>query len=107
MTTLTIENLKLLKIYVKNCTTYVHDPVHAHIEVIDMCIAMVQKQNNELKPCPFCNSEVSIYEEQNWSGIKSWNAYCPNEDCPMENVWASGFNTKEEVIAVWNDQYPK
>ena len=68
-----------------------------------------KKKENRLKtkmlPCPFCGGKADAEEAQNWSGVKDWSAYCSDENCPMESVWTSGFNTEEEAIKVWNTRH--
>lgn len=56
----------------------------------------------KLLSCPFCDSRAFI--RQNKDVMKTYSAYCGNEDCPVSpKVSAYG---KETVIKLWNTRKP-
>lgn len=60
------------------------------------------KSNNVLLPCPFCGGEAVIDQENN--GIEmTYGIHCPNCHCAI--IDTGTFNTKQEVINIWNNRY--
>lgn len=59
---------------------------------------------NEVKllSCPFCDSRAFI--RQNKDVMKTYSAYCGNEDCPVSPKVSA--YAKETVIKLWNTRKP-
>jgi Lar family restriction alleviation protein len=51
----------------------------------------------ELKPCPFCGSEVKIKRDGGWR--EKYYQLCTNNDCVMQDHL---YNTEAEAIEAWN-----
>lgn len=59
----------------------------------------------ELKPCPFCNSQVEVFiaiygmqRSQDYYAI----AHPDNTECVIDGVETSAYSDKEELIKEWN-----
>ena len=52
----------------------------------------------ELKPCPFCGGEASIFGDES---TDTWNVFCGNGLCPAEPGTAICFSEREAIEA-WN-----
>lgn len=55
-------------------------------------------QNTELKPCPFCGSEVKIYSESVEVDRESYNFEC----CECNSNTYFDFCDREQAIESWN-----
>ena len=65
--------------------------------------------SNELKPCPFCGSEVQlainglVYKRHGW---KAYVIVCTNWNCICATgIGDSQFETEEEAAKAWNRRY--
>lgn len=62
----------------------------------------------ELKPCPFCGGEVSIFKDNhNKYAIKCFNCRMyfgieVEHDCELEEGWYSTFDTVDGAKEAWN-----
>lgn len=52
----------------------------------------------ELKPCPFCGSEASMFGDESTG---TWNVFCNNGLCPTEPGTAICFS-EQEAVEAWN-----
>lgn len=64
--------------------------------------------DNELKPCPFCGSEVKIEESYNKPTLYKIHHYCKT-NIPKTNVYnividTRWFALKQDVIKAWNNR---
>ena len=57
------------------------------------------KNNEELKPCPFCGSEVELYQPED--DPKFYRISCLNKECSMgdPDAW---YDNKDEMTKDWN-----
>lgn len=53
----------------------------------------------ELKPCPFCGSEVEIVKDKDWLGMEEFRIECPNQECQWLVITAEGLS---EGVKAWN-----
>ena len=60
-----------------------------------------------MKSCPFCGEEATVYLKQDYSGVKVWSVSCDSENCLLDCVWATGFNTEEDAVKAWNTRSEK
>jgi ssDNA-binding Zn-finger/Zn-ribbon topoisomerase 1 len=54
---------------------------------------------NELKPCPFCGSEVTLVY---WKAAAEWFIRCPNGDCIFNNL--DDNDGPERLVREWNNR---
>lgn len=52
----------------------------------------------ELKPCPFCGGEATMFCDES---TDTWNVLCDNVPCPAEPGTAICFS-EQEAIEAWN-----
>lgn len=63
---------------------------------------------NNLKPCPFCGGEASLYMDNHkkyFAGCENCNFYYGIEiehDQELYEGWRAIYDTREEAIAAWN-----
>lgn len=59
----------------------------------------------ELKPCPFCGSEVKLVRRNRYGNI-SYVIVCQNDSCFMkESHNRPSFKKVDEAIESWNKRY--
>ena len=67
---------------------------------------MKTKTDDELLPCPFCNSVMFEPELEFDEDDNSWFAGCMAHMEGGCGIIADGFTTKEAAIAAWNTRAP-
>lgn len=53
--------------------------------------------SDELKPCPFCGSEATMQDTEDWSPYSRWMVRCT--ECGMDT---GGRESKSAAISAWN-----
>jgi Lar family restriction alleviation protein len=64
--------------------------------IMDEFVWIDIEYKEELKPCPFCGSEASLF-----SGTEDHYVLCRNTDCAAALV-ARSFSSEGEAISAWN-----
>lgn len=65
------------------------------------------EQNNNLKPCPFCGSEVKIaeYDTEEEYDDAMFEIECEVCQIPCLHVYGQRGQTKSDLIRIWNSRY--